>query len=87
MLPIIVATLAPTINCIEFFPQLHKTYTTKSVKDLSFYSVLLFSFGSLLWLLHGYFIEDFSLTISGSISLFINLTLLIMYMLYHKKGH
>jgi hypothetical protein len=41
MLPFIVATLAPIVNSIQLLPQLYKTYITKSVKDLSFYSLLL----------------------------------------------
>ena len=41
MIPFIVATLAPTVNCIQLFPQLYKTYITRSVKDLSLYSLLL----------------------------------------------
>ncbi len=38
MLPFIVATLVPIINCIQLFPQLYKTYLTKSVKDLSLFT-------------------------------------------------
>lgn len=37
MIPVIVATLAPIVNCIQLFPQLYKTYITKSVEDLSLY--------------------------------------------------
>jgi len=37
MIPAIVATLAPIVNSIQIFPQLYKTYQTKSVKDLSLY--------------------------------------------------
>ena len=39
MLPFIVSTLAPIVNCIQLIPQLYKTYITKSVKDLSIYSL------------------------------------------------
>ena len=41
MYKILIATLAPLINTIQLVPQLHKTYITKSVKDLSLNSLLL----------------------------------------------
>lgn len=85
MIPLIVATLAPTINCIQLFPQLYKTYVTKSVKDLSLYSLLLILTTNILWLLHGYFIFDLSLIVSGGISMIINTTLLTLYFLYRKE--
>ena len=86
MIPFIVATLAPTVNCIQLFPQLYKTYITRSVKDLSLYSLLLILMTNILWLLHGYFINDDSLIISGMISMIINITLLALYFFYRKKG-
>lgn len=84
MLPLTVATLAPVINCVQLVPQLYKTYTTKSVDDLSLSSLLLILTTNLLWLLHGYFIVDFSLIIAGIISMIINTTLLLFYFLYRK---
>ena len=54
MIPIpgIVATLAPIVNTIQIFPQIYKTYQTKSVKDLSLFFLLLFFINTILWLLH-----------------------------------
>ena len=85
MIPIIVATLAPIVNSIQLFPQLYKTYNTKSVKDLSLYSLSLILLTNLLWLLHGYFITDFSLIVAGTVSLIINVALLILFFLYRKN--
>jgi len=86
MLPFIVATLAPIVNCIQLFPQLYKTYITKSVKDVSLYSLLLMLMTNFLWLLHGYFIVDLSLIVAGVISTLINITLITLYFLYKKNG-
>jgi uncharacterized protein with PQ loop repeat len=85
MIPIIVATLAPIVNAIQLFPQLYKTYITKSVKDLSLYSLILILVTNLLWLLHGYFIIDISLIVAGVVNMIINLLLLTLYFLYRKK--
>jgi MtN3 and saliva related transmembrane protein len=85
MLPLVVATLVPIVNCIQTVPQLYKTAVTKRVKDLSFYSLCLILATNILWLLHGYFILDLSLLVSGVISVIINLSLLGMYILYRKR--
>ena len=71
-------------NCIQLFPQLHKTYITKSVEDLSLYSLIIILITNILWLLHGYFIFDKSLIIAGIISLIINLLLLTLFFIYKK---
>ena len=83
-IPILIAILAPIINSIQLFPQLHKTYTTKSVKDLSFVSLLLLLTTNILWLLHGYFIFDVSLLVAGIVSLCINLALIFLYLRYNN---
>ncbi len=85
MIPFFVATLAPIINSIQLFPQLYKTYITKSVKDLSFYSISLILITNILWLLHGYFRMDISLIVAGAVSMVINVTLFLLYLLYRKK--
>ena len=82
MLPILVATLAPIVNCVQLFPQLYKTYKTKQVRDLSVYSLLLLLTTNLLWFMHGYFIMDVSLLVSGGISLLVNSFLLFLYFVY-----
>jgi MtN3 and saliva related transmembrane protein len=84
MFPLMVATLAPIVNCIQLFPQLYKTYRTKRVNDLSLYSLLLILTTNLLWLLHGYFIMDKSLIVAGLISMTVNITLLMLYFYYKK---
>ena len=85
MIPFIVATLAPIINCIQLFPQLYKTYQTKSVDDLSFHSLILILTTNILWLLHGYFIFDKSLIAAGVIGLSVNILLFMMYITYSRK--
>ena len=70
------------MNCIQLFPQLYKAYITKSVKDLSLYTLLLILINNILWLLHGFFIFDMPLIISGILSTIINVLLLILYFNY-----
>ena len=82
-LPYYVSILAPIANCIQLYPQLQKTYFSKSVKDLSFFSLLLILITNVLWLLHGYFIYDISLIVAGFISLIVNISLFLLFILYH----
>lgn len=80
----IIAVLAPSLNAIQIFPQLIKTWNTKSVSNLSFYTIFLMIVTNILWLLHGINIEDNALTISGGFALIINLILACLFILYQK---
>jgi uncharacterized protein with PQ loop repeat len=80
----IIATLAPIINCVQLLPQLYKTYSTKEVGDLSLGSLLLILLTNVLWFLHGYYISDISLIVSGSLSILINTLLLTLYFCYRS---
>ena len=83
-IPYIVSVLAPTVNSVQLFPQLYKTYTTRSVKDLSVWSFSLLVLTNFLWLLHGYFNLDYSIIAACMISMTINSTLLTLILLYGK---
>ena len=85
MLPILVATMAPIINSIQLFPQLYKTYNTKRVNDLSFYTLVLVLTTNSLWLLHGYFIFDIPILAASFINLLANILLMGFYMMYRKN--
>jgi len=81
-IPNIVAVLAPFFTCIQLLPQIYKTYITKRVSDLSFYSILLLLITNLLWLLRGYYILDYPLIITGVFTMIINIALLTLYLIY-----
>ena len=80
----IIAVLAPSLNAIQILPQLVKTWNTKSVSNLSLYTILLMIVTNILWLLHGINIEDNALTISGGFALIINTILAGLFILYQK---
>jgi MtN3 and saliva related transmembrane protein len=80
----IIAVLAPSLNAVQILPQLIKTWNTKSVSNLSFYTILLMIVTNILWLLHGINIEDNALTISGGFALIINTILAGLFILYQK---
>jgi uncharacterized protein with PQ loop repeat len=74
--------LATVTSCIQMVPQLYKTYTTRSVTDLSLYSLLLILLTNIFWALHGYFIADPSLLTAGFLTAAINATLILLYFKY-----
>jgi len=85
VLRLTIATIVPITTSIQLLPQLYKTYKTKSVEDLSLYTILIFLFNNILWTIHGYFIFDYSLIISGILSIIINSILVILYNIYKVK--
>lgn len=82
-----VSILAPVINCVQMAPQVYKTYLTKRVDELSGYSLGMLLATSILWFVHGYFIQDLSLQVSGLISILINVTLCIMFYKYKNNNN
>ena len=79
-----VSILAPITNCIQMIPQLYKSYQSQQVHDLSIYSLSLLLLASVLWLLHGYFIQDTSLIVAGVISVAVNAMLVALFFKYRK---
>jgi len=80
--PLLVATLAPIVNSIELFPQLHKTVSSQNVDGISLQWLLVMMTANILWLLHGYFKSDPSLIIAVLFQMVINLILLYYYFEY-----
>jgi len=80
MFDIAIAILAPIINCIYQIPQLFKIVKTKRVNDISSYALWLLLINNILWLWHGYFINDKPLFISALFSLFINVPIVCLYL-------
>lgn len=81
----LIAILAPSLNAFQILPQLVKTWTTKSVSNLSLYTILLMFVTNILWLLHGININDNALMISGAAALTINLLLMLLFLMYQNK--
>ena len=86
MIDIVIAFLAPILNCMYQIPQLFKIMKTKSVNDLSAHALFLLLITNILWLLHGYYINDRPLFFSALTSLAINIPLVCLYV-KHRKYH
>jgi MtN3 and saliva related transmembrane protein len=54
---------------IAFLPQLIKTWTTRSTKDISLGMFLIFTIGILLWLIYGLLVRDVPLIAANAVTL------------------
>ena len=78
----ILGWIAGTLTTIAFFPQLLKTWTTKSAKDVSLVMMITFCIGVFLWLLYGLTINAMPVVVTNSITLILSLLILILKIRY-----
>ncbi len=62
-------SIAGILTTVSFFPQVYKTFKTKSAKDLSFFMFGLFTLGIIFWLIYGILINSRPVIISNSVTL------------------
>lgn len=71
-----IAIIIPVLSSVQQLPQLYKSYITGSVSDLSIETLALILLTNILWFFHGYYIHDFTLSISATASILINTALI-----------
>lgn len=69
--------VAGTLTTVAFFPQVIKTWRSRSAKDISLGMFSLFSVGVFLWLLYGIHIGAMPVIVSNAITLLLALTILL----------
>jgi MtN3 and saliva related transmembrane protein len=67
---------AGSLTTAAFFPQVIKTWKSRSAKDLSLGMFLLFSLGVLLWLVYGFFVGDIPVIAANLLTLLLASTIL-----------
>jgi MtN3 and saliva related transmembrane protein len=78
----LVGWIAGTLTTIAFFPQLLKTWTTKSAKDVSLVMMVTFCVGVFLWLVYGLAIDAMPVVVTNSVTLILALLILILKIKY-----
>ena len=63
----IIGLAAAAITTISLLPQLMKVWKTKSTKDISMETFLLFCGGVLLWFIYGLLLNDLPMIIANSL--------------------
>lgn len=73
---------AGTLTTIAFLPQLLKTWSTKSAKDISLVMMLTFSFGVFLWLVYGLIIGAMPVVAANAVTLVLALLIIFLKIKY-----
>ena len=64
----IIGLLAGTLTTLAFVPQVLQTWKSKSTKDVSLNTFLMFCSGIFLWLIYGLFKQDIAIIMANSIT-------------------
>lgn len=75
--------LGGTLTTVSFFPQVFKTWKTKSTKDVSLVMFLLLTVGIMIWIVYGFLIGSLPIIVSNSVSFVLSLVILVL-KLIHK---
>jgi MtN3 and saliva related transmembrane protein len=72
----VLGLVAGSLTTAAFFPQVMKTWKTRSAKDLSLGMFSLFCVGVALWLVYGFMVNDVPVIAANMITLMLASTLL-----------
>ena len=75
---------AAILTTAAFLPQLIKTFKTKKADDVSLTTLVMFIIGVLSWIIYGYKIASTPILIANTITLILNLLILISKVYFSK---
>lgn len=81
----IIGLTAGACTTFSFLPQVIHTWRTKSVEDISLRMYLLLTFGVMLWLVYGLYLQSLALILTNSVTLALAASILVMKILYGRK--
>lgn len=80
----IVGHFGSFLSSITFMPQVYKAWQSKSVGDLSIYTILIVTFSTVVWLVYGFGYMLWPVIICNSIICFLSLVLLYFKLTFKK---
>jgi MtN3 and saliva related transmembrane protein len=80
----IVGHFGSFLSSITFMPQVYKAWQSKSVGDLSIYTILIVTFSTVIWLVYGFGYMLWPVIICNSIICFLSLVLLYFKLTFKK---
>ncbi|MCH5720451.1 SemiSWEET family sugar transporter [Niabella hibiscisoli] len=81
----IIGVVASVCTAVSLFPQLVKIIREKKESDISYWMLAILISGLALWVWYGVMSEDYIIIISNSVSLLINMSVLILNIYYSRK--
>ena len=79
------ATITGVLMSLGYFPQAWKVFKTKSAKDISIPSFIIFSIGTASWLCYGLYLHDVTIILSFGLGVVGSWTILILSLVYREK--
>jgi len=69
----VLGLFAGTLTTIAFIPQLVKIWRSKSAKDISLNTLIIFNLGVFLWLIYGIYLQAIPIILANGLTLVFNL--------------
>ena len=80
---VIIGYLAAFFTAVSFLPQAIKTIKTREVAGLSVITYLFLFFGSLSWLVYGYYLEDLPILTTNTLTTIS--TFIILFLIFKER--
>ncbi|UCA59346.1 SemiSWEET transporter [Chryseobacterium rhizoplanae] len=77
--------IAGVLTSVSMIPQLVKVIQEKNVEDISLLMLLVLISGLSLWVWYGFVKDELPIILSNSFAVLVNISLLVCYIMYHKK--
>lgn len=74
--------LAGALTTISFFPQVLKTWKTRSTKDISLEMFLLFCTGVFLWIIYGFSVKNLPVVMTNVATFILSFPILVLKLKY-----
>jgi len=81
----LIGLTAACFTSFSLYPQLHKSFKSKHVNDLSLKFLILLTIGLLLWLIYGILLFNLPIMIGNSIGITSCISLLILKIKYERR--
>mgnify|MGYP001250332348 CR=1 FL=1 len=80
----IIGFCAAILTTLAFLPQLIRTWKTKCAKDVSIYTLLLFTIGVAIWIEYGFLAHSIPVIIANIVTCILNLWILVLKLYYEQ---
>ena len=78
----VIGFIAGSLVAISVFPQVYKSWKTRSTKDIALSWSVINLIGQILWVVYGFLIQSYSLVIMSSLTLIMNVSMIILKLRY-----
>jgi MtN3 and saliva related transmembrane protein len=80
----VVGSAAAFLTMFAFLPQIFKAVKTKSIKDVSIFTLLQFALGVFLWMLYGMHLKNIIMIVANVFTLLSIVIILFLYFYYRR---